>query len=85
MFRDLRARGYMLTSGVKYGGAYLVYTADPALVHSCYIALMLPWQQPIKSLPSLCRVGSKVVKAVLLCSVVEGGGVRYQTVQWNPS
>lgn len=81
MYRDLWARGFTLTSGLKYGADYLVYQGDPALVHSHYIALVLPWQQPIKSLASLCRVGSKVVKAILLCSV-EGEVVQYQTLQW---
>lgn len=56
---------------------------DPALVHSHFIALVLPWKQPITTLVTLCRLGSKVVKAILLCSVTEDGNVHYQTVQWT--
>lgn len=84
MYRDLWRRGFTLTSGLKYGGDYLVYTGDPALVHSHYLAVVLPWQQSIKSLPSLCRVGSKVMKCILLCSV-EDDVVQYQTIQWTGS
>lgn len=82
MYRDLWRRGYTLTSGLKYGGDYLVYSGDPALVHSHYLAVVLPWRQPIKSLLSLCRVGSKVAKYILLCSV-EDNVVHYQTIQWT--
>ena len=82
MYLDLWERGFTLTSGLKYGADYLVYRGDPALVHSSYLALVVPWQQPIKTLQSLCRVGSKVAKAVLLCSVKEGK-VQYQTVEWT--
>lgn len=81
MYKDLWRRGFTLTSGLKYGGDYLVYLGDPALVHSHYLAVVLPWQQPIKSLLSLCRVGSKVAKSILLCSVKDDI-VHYQTIQW---
>ena len=83
VFRDLWEKGFTLTSGLKYGADYLVYQGDPALVHSCFLAMVLPWKQPIATLTSLCRVGSKVVKALLLCSV-EKGVVQYQTLQWDP-
>ncbi|CAI8024025.1 tRNA-splicing endonuclease subunit Sen34 [Geodia barretti] len=83
VFGDLWENGFTLTSGLKYGADYLVYQGDPALVHSCFLALVLPWKQPIATLTSLCRVGSKVVKALLLCSV-EKGVVQYQTLEWDP-
>ena len=82
VYRDLWQKGYTLTSGLKYGADYLVYQGDPALVHSCYLALVLTWQQTITSLLSLCRVGSKVAKGILLCCV-EGGIVQYRTMRWG--
>ena len=84
VYRDLWQRGYTLTSGLKYGADYLVYQGDPTLVHSCYLALVLAWQQTIPSVQSLCRVASKVGKAILLCCV-EGGHVQYQTMRWGLS
>ena len=83
MYVDLWERGYTLTSGLKYGADYLVYKGDPALVHSQYLASVLPWKQPIRTLPSLCRVGSKVVKSLLLCSVQDDDVMHYHTVNWN--
>ena len=72
----------VLVHGHNYYCVWIFCVGDPALVHSHYIALVLPWKQPITTLVTLCRLGSKVVKAILLCSVNEDGNVHYQTVQW---
>jgi tRNA-splicing endonuclease subunit Sen34 len=84
VFHDLWLKGYYLTSGLKYGGDYLVYRDDPNKVHSDFIAVVLPWKQPISSIISLGRLGSKVKKNTLLCSVErDGGPVNYVTLQWS--
>ncbi len=81
VFRDLWQRGYYLTSGLKYGGDFLVYSGDPALTHSSYVAIVLPWKQPCSTLVSLARVAAKVKKNILLCST-EHAGLCYYTVEW---
>ena len=84
VFRDLWLKGYYLTSGLKYGGDYLVYRHHPDQVHSEFIAIVIPWQQPIGSIVALGRLGSKVKKKTLLCSVEsESGPVKYVTLQWS--
>ena len=84
VFHDLWLKGYYLTSGLKYGGDYLVYRDDPSKVHSDFIAIVLAWKQPISSIVSLGRLGSKVKKSTLLCSLErEGGPVNYVTLQWS--
>ena len=84
VFHDLWLKGYYITSGLKYGGDYLVYRDNPSKVHSDFIAVVLPWKQPISSVVSLGRLGSKVKKNTLLCSVErEGGPVSYVTLQWS--
>ena len=84
VFRDLWLKGYYLTAGLKYGGDYLVYRYDPNEVHSDFIAVVLPWQQPISSIVALGRLGSKVKKNTLLCSLEkESGQVKYITLQWS--
>ena len=55
---------------------------DPCLVHSHYVAIVLPWQQPIRDLVALGRLGAKVKKNVLLCSVDPQGAVQYCTLHW---
>lgn len=84
VFRNLWLKGYYLTPGIKYGGDYLVYRDNPNLVHADFIAVVLSWKQPICSIVSLGRLGSKVKKNTLLCSVEgEGGPINYVTLQWS--
>ena len=84
VFHDLWLKGYYLTPGLKYGGDYLVYRDNPSRVHSDFIAVVMPWKQPISSIVSLGRLGSKVKKNTLLCSVErEGSPVKYVTLQWS--
>ena len=58
--------------------------ADPALVHSLYLAVVKPWSEafPASDVVSLGRVGAKVKKNVLLCSTSPDGEVVYHTLQW---
>ena len=58
-------------------------TGDPSLVHSHYISVVLPWQQPIRDLVALGRLGAKVKKNVLLCSVDPQGAIQYFTWHWT--
>ncbi|XP_064381852.1 tRNA-splicing endonuclease subunit Sen34-like [Halichondria panicea] len=83
VYKDLWGRGYTLTTGLKYGGDYLVYQGHPRTVHSSYIAIVLPWKQTIQSLGSVARVGSKVKKNILVCSVDEHELVHYITLSWT--
>ena len=80
VFQDLWERGYYMTSGLKYGGHFLVYTDDPSQSHSTFIALVLSWQQHL-SLPALARVAGKVKKKVLLCSPKDDQ-IHYFTLEW---
>lgn len=81
LFADLWERGYYLTSGLKYGGDFLVYSNHPTSTHSSFIATVLSWKQPIHTLVSLGRVATKVKKRILLCSE-EAGQPCYYTLEW---
>ncbi|KAL5493157.1 hypothetical protein EMCRGX_G014295 [Ephydatia muelleri] len=83
VFVDLWSRHYYITPGLKYGGDYLVYPGDPALVHSHYVAIIQSWTQAVSPLVSCGRIGTKVKKNTLLCSVDPLGAVRYFTWQWT--
>lgn len=82
MYKDLWERGYTLTTGLKYGGDYLVYQGNPRIVHASYIAMVTSWKQNIPSLGAVARVGSKVKKNILLCSVDNTQTIHYVTVAW---
>ncbi|XP_071352872.1 tRNA-splicing endonuclease subunit Sen34 isoform X2 [Trachinotus anak] len=98
VFRDLRERGFYLTSAGKFGGDFLVYPGlvdshrwcpslpgDPLRFHAHFIAVCLSLDQPVCLLDVLAvaRLGSNVKKTVLLCSLGTDGGVRYTSLQWS--
>uniref|UniRef100_A0A3B5A7U9 tRNA-splicing endonuclease subunit Sen34 n=1 Tax=Stegastes partitus TaxID=144197 RepID=A0A3B5A7U9_9TELE len=85
VFRDLRGRGFYLTSAGKFGGDFLVYPGDPLRFHAHFIAVCLALDESICLLDVLAvaRLGSNVKKTVLLCSPAPDGGVRYTSLQWS--
>ncbi|XP_061575983.1 tRNA-splicing endonuclease subunit Sen34 [Cololabis saira] len=85
VFRDLRGRGFFLTSAGKFGGDFLVYPGDPLRFHAHFIALVLDPDQPVPLLDLLAeaRLGSNVKKTVLLCSPAPDGTVQYTSLQWS--
>lgn len=85
VFRDLRGRGFYLTSAGKFGGDFLVYPGDPLRFHAHFIAVCLSLDESMCLLDVLAvaRLGSNVKKTVLLCSATPEGGVVYTSLQWS--
>ncbi|KAK5904116.1 hypothetical protein CesoFtcFv8_005713 [Champsocephalus esox] len=91
VFRDLRGRGFYLTSAGKFGGDFLVYPGDPLRFHAHFIAVVLSLDSSLSPLDvlAIARLGSNVKKTVLLCSPggVQypggAGGVQYTSLQWS--
>uniref|UniRef100_A0A3Q3R5Y8 tRNA-splicing endonuclease subunit Sen34 n=1 Tax=Monopterus albus TaxID=43700 RepID=A0A3Q3R5Y8_MONAL len=82
VFRDLRGRGFYLTSAGKFGGDFLVYPGDPLRFHAHFIAVCLSLDQSVCLLDilAMARLGSGVKKTVLLCSPGTDGGVVYTSL-----
>uniref|UniRef100_A0A8C6SEB0 tRNA-intron lyase n=1 Tax=Neogobius melanostomus TaxID=47308 RepID=A0A8C6SEB0_9GOBI len=82
VFRDLRRRGFYLTSGGKFGVDFLVY---PGQSHDCFyfIYMFLHLRRTFTVLLSCVRLSSNVKKTLLLCSVSPPGGVLYSSLQWS--
>ncbi|XP_078785994.1 tRNA-splicing endonuclease subunit Sen34 [Oryzias latipes] len=85
VFRDLRGRGFFLTSAGKFGGDFLVYPGDPLRFHAHFIAVCVEGDEAVRVLDLLAvaRLGSNVKKTVLLCSPAANGDVRYTSLQWS--
>lgn len=89
VYRDLRRKGFFLTSAGKFGGDYLVYPGDPLRFHAHFIALCysLHEEASLYDILAIARLGSNVKKTVLLCSPQEGadaeGEVVYSSLQWS--
>uniref|UniRef100_H3C7V5 tRNA-splicing endonuclease subunit Sen34 n=1 Tax=Tetraodon nigroviridis TaxID=99883 RepID=H3C7V5_TETNG len=85
VFRDLRRRGFFLTSAGKFGGDFLVYPGDPLRFHAHFIAVCLPADECVCLLDVLAvaRLGSNVKKTVLLCSPGPDADLLYTSLQWS--
>ncbi|XP_056138907.1 tRNA-splicing endonuclease subunit Sen34 [Lampris incognitus] len=84
VFRDLRRRGFHMTSAGKFGGDFLVYSGDPLRFHAHFIAVCLSLDESVCSsdVLVLARLGSNVKKTVLLCSPGQDE-VTYTSLQWS--
>ncbi|XP_005462790.1 tRNA-splicing endonuclease subunit Sen34 isoform X1 [Oreochromis niloticus] len=85
VFRDLRGRGFYLTSAGKFGGDFLVYPGDPLRFHAHFIAVCVSLDESVCLLDVLAvaRLGSNVKKTVLLCSPGPDASVCYTSLQWS--
>ena len=85
-FKELRRRGFFLTSGDKFGADFLAYPGDPLLFHAKFVILCLKNEEirrmPDSGLVAKCRLGTAVNKVVLL-SFVEEGVVKFQRLKWT--
>ncbi|XP_051580439.1 tRNA-splicing endonuclease subunit Sen34-like [Myxocyprinus asiaticus] len=92
VYRDLRLKGFYLTSTGKFGRDFLVYPSDPLRFHAHFIALYLSMDEPLPlcDILAIARLGSNVKKTVLLCSPQnpsesgkDEGVVVYSSLQWS--
>lgn len=80
VWRDLWARGYCLTNGVKFGCDFLCYRADPTAVHAAFMVVVLKEGDGVRplSLTAVARVATTALKiAVVAWADPTAGTVRY--------
>ncbi|CAG8656373.1 8513_t:CDS:2, partial [Funneliformis mosseae] len=70
VYCDLWDQGYYITSGIKFGGDYLLYPGDPLRYHSHFIATVLDIDRIISPMDIITfgRLGTAVKKSYMLCS-----------------
>ncbi|XP_065843655.1 tRNA-splicing endonuclease subunit Sen34-like [Oscarella lobularis] len=85
IFKDLWEKDYYIASGAKFGGDYLIYPADPTLVHSHYVAIVKQWSESMTCFDVISsgRLGTKVKKNALYCSIDPKGNPVYVSAQWT--
>jgi tRNA-intron lyase len=71
VFTDLWRRGFFISTGLQFGGDFLVYHGDPNLFHSSFIVVVANVDQMLLMLDfvSLTRLGTAVNKNVLIAGV----------------
>jgi len=80
VWRDLWARGYSLTNGIKFGCDFLCYRADPTAVHAAFMVVVLKEGAGVRplSLTAVARVATTALKiAVVAWADAAAGTVRY--------
>lgn len=85
IYRHLWLNGFWLTSGLKYGCDWLAYRGTPELYHSEFIVKYVDYDKPlpVSQITSLCRIGSKTNKILLLASIQSNGHPITSMVTWS--
>ena len=85
IYEDLREKGYVVRSGIKYGADFAVYTIGPGIEHAPYLVIGLDENSKITSneLLSFGRVSHSTRKELLLAIVnLNTGKIRYIMFKW---
>ena len=71
IYEDIHSRGFYVTSGMKFGGDFLVYLGDPLRHHSQYIILVLERNHTFtaKDMITYGRLAAAVKKTVVLSTL----------------
>ena len=82
--QDLRRRNYLVTSGTKFGGDFLVYPGDPLMYHAYFVVKVVAktFKMKANELLAFSRLASSVKKVAVICSV-DGADVSYLSLQWS--
>jgi tRNA-intron endonuclease len=87
VFRDLRNRGYIVKTGLKYGSEFRLYERgqSPGDGHSDYLVKVVTENQQISTsdFSSYVRVAHGVNKKMLMAVVDDEQDITYYNVEWT--
>lgn len=84
VFDHFWSQGYYITSGIKFGGQFLLYPDDPMCVHSEYIVSIKDKNQEILPLEliGMGRAATNVKKTFVLVAKEEQEPVVCYSIEW---
>ena len=85
VYSDLRNRGYILKSGLKFGGDFIVYEKGkkPGRDHSRWILKIVKGKKiNVDDLLAKARIATSTKKSLLLCFVEENKNLYYE-MNWK--
>ncbi len=86
VYRDLRERGLVVRSGLKFGAEFAVYEKGPGLEHAPYLVHVIPGGSLVEPL-EIVRAGrlSHSVRKYFVVALVESpsAAVRYIAFEWT--
>jgi len=85
VYKDLRDKGYIVRSGLKYGSDFVVYEKGPGLEHAPYLVHVVRAYDQIDPLEIVRegRLGHSVRKDFVLALVYPGDKVSYLLFEWS--
>ncbi|MCQ4384746.1 MAG: tRNA-intron lyase [Sulfolobales archaeon] len=85
VYSDLRRKGFVVRSGMKYGADFAVYSVGPGLEHAPYLVIALKYGQELKphELLSFGRVSHSTRKELILAIVGPGKVINYVSFKWT--
>lgn len=85
VYKDLRGRGYVVKSGLKFGSTFAVYEHGPGIDHAPFLVHILPYEERLDPL-EIIRAGrlSHSVRKKFVIAAVEPGSrrIRYFMFKW---
>ena len=83
VYRDLRDKGFVVRSGMKYGVDFAVYEKGPGLEHAPYLVQVYRYEEYINPI-HIVRVGrlSHSVRKTLVFAIVEGNDIKHISFGW---
>ncbi len=86
VYEDLREKGFVVRSGIKFGADFSVYTVGPGIEHAPYLVIGLDIGQeiPASELMGFGRLSHSVKKRLILALVDEKARrLKYITFKWE--
>ncbi len=83
IYKDLREKGYIVRSGLKFGSDYSLYRQGPGIDHAPFLIHVYSEDQEIDPI-EIVRAGrlSHSVRKKFILGVVGKNGVRYVSFKW---
>ncbi len=86
VYRDLREKGYIVRTGLKYGAEFVIYEKGPGIEHAPYVVHVLRQRDVLDPLEIVKagRLSHSVRKKFVIASVSENGrDVEYIVISWS--
>jgi len=85
VYKDLKKRGYIVKSGLKFGTVFAVYEHGPGIDHAPFLVHILPFKERLDPL-EIIRAGrlSHSVRKKFVIATIEPGSrkIRYFIFKW---
>ncbi len=85
VYKDLRAKRYIVRPGLKFGTDFSVYRRGPGIDHAPFLVSIIPKESTIEpiDLVRAGRLATSVRKRYVIATVLSDQQIRYYVFQWN--